>query len=101
VLHLAVASALTLVAALFLRAHRRERVLARRLAALGEELREVSSRLELAEREVARAAVQGEVAEGLLVEKGVADEEDVAAMRARHEPAGSAGYVRFRDGDLH
>jgi hypothetical protein len=101
VLSLAVASAFTLVAALFLRSHRREQALRRRLAGLAGEMRDLSTRLELAEQEVARAAVQGEVAEGLLVEKGVADEDDVEAMRARHDAAGAAGYVRFRDGDLH
>ena len=100
-LHLAVASAFTLVAGLLLRAHRRERALQQRLAGIAEEVRELSTRLELAEQEVARAAVQGEVAEGLLVEKGVADEDDVEAMRARHDAAGASGYVRFRDGDLH
>lgn len=98
-LELAVASAFTLVAALLLRAHRRERAFGRMLAELRGELHELSSRLEAAEQEVVRVAVQGEVAEGLLVEKGVADEEDVEAMRARHGAAGS-GYVRLRDGEL-
>ena len=100
-LPLTVASAFTLVAALFLRAHRRERALDQRLAGMAEDLRELGARLEMAEQDVARAAVSGEVAENLLVEKGVADEEDVEAMRARHELDGASGYVKFRDGDLH
>ena len=100
-LPLTVASAFVLVAALFLRARRRERALELRVAGLADELRDLSARLEMAEQDVARAAVSGEVAENLLVEKGVADEEDVEAMRARHELDGGSGYVRGRDGDLH
>ena len=100
-LSLTVASAFVLIAALFLRARRHERALEQRVAELAQELRDVSARLELAEQDVARAAVSGEVAENLLVEKGVADEEDVEAARARHELDGQSGYVKGRDGDLH
>jgi hypothetical protein len=101
VILLVVASAFVLVAALLLRAHRRERALAERIAGMASELRDLGARLAATEDEVGRAVAQGEIAENLLVEKGVADEDDVEAMRARHDAAGSSGYVRLRDGDLH
>jgi len=101
VIVIVVASAFALMAALLVRAHRRERAMARRIAGLADEVRELGSRLAAAEDQVGRAIAQGEVAENLLVEKGVADEEDVEAMRARQDAVTASGYVRFRDGDLH
>ena len=94
-------SAFAVVAALLVRAHRREVEMTRRIAGLADELRELASRLAAAEDQVGRAITQGEVAENLLVEKGVADEDDVEAMRARQDAVTASGYVRFRDGDLH
>lgn len=94
-------SALAAMAALLVRAHRREREMAARISGLADELRELASRLAAAEDQVGRAITQGEVAENLLVEKGVADEDDVEAMRARQDAVSASGYVRFRDGDLH
>jgi len=94
-------SAFAAVTALVVRAHHREREMARRIAGLADEVRELASRLVAAEDQVGRAITQGEVAENLLVEKGVADEDDVEAMRARQDAVSASGYVRFRDGDLH
>jgi hypothetical protein len=58
--------------------------------------------VDAAEADVAHACTQADIAESLLVEKGVADE-DVEATRRRFNSGddGGQGYVRVRDGDLH
>jgi DNA-binding NarL/FixJ family response regulator len=68
---------------------------------LAEKLRELSTRLEATEQEVARAAMQADVAELVLLDKGVADEEDIEALRRQFEEQSQGAYVRDRDGNLH
>jgi hypothetical protein len=77
------------------------RALGRERAAFGERLRDLAARLEAAEQEIARAALGAEVAESVLLEKGVADEEDLESARRQIEISVEAGYDRERDGDLH
>lgn len=96
---LALAACLLLSAAV-LGLLRRERSRAVELDALAREVRELSQRLEAAEQDVARAQLQADVAESLLVEKGVADEEDVAEIRSRFDDDADA-YLPARDGDRH
>lgn len=92
---LATATAMAFAALEAVRAARRE---ARDLA---EKMRELSARLEATEQEVARAAMQADVAELVLLDKGVADEEDIAALRRQFEEQSQGAYVRDRDGSLH
>jgi hypothetical protein len=66
---------------------------------LAERVRELSVRLDATEHDAASAVARADVAESVLLEKGVADEDDLEAARARS--GGEAGYVRGRDGDLH
>lgn len=78
----------------------RERVLAAEVSALGDRVQELSARVEAAEADVAHAVTQAEIAESVLLEKGVADEDDIEAVRRRFDsdapaPAGE------RDGELH
>ncbi len=101
VLLLAAAAALVSTAACAGAALRRERALAADVAALAENVRALSSRLDSAETGVAEAAVSGGVAESLLLEKGIADEEDLEEVRRRFDGESGPGYVRARDGDLH
>lgn len=91
--------AVALCTALAAVAVRRIRELASEVQALEDRVRELSVRLEAAEQDAASALAQADVAESVLLEKGVADEEDLEAARARS--GGEAGYVRGRDGDLH
>jgi hypothetical protein len=77
---------------------RRERALVAELATVRARLDELTARLDGAEQDVARALTQAEIAESVLVEKGVADEEDLEAMRERFGP--ERDYVRERDGEL-
>jgi outer membrane murein-binding lipoprotein Lpp len=92
------ATAVVLVAAALLGLIRRERARAAELDALAGQVRELSTRLESAEQDLARVQTQADVAESLLVEKGVADEEDVAEVRRRFDAGDDS---RPRDGDLH
>jgi len=62
---------------------RRERALARELEALHERLQELSLRLEAAEQDAAEAHAQSAVNECLLLEKGIADEDEVEDARRR------------------
>jgi hypothetical protein len=80
---------------------RRVRSLAGEVSALGERVKELSARLESTEVDAANALAQADVAETVLLDKGVADEEDLEAARARFGAPEAAGYVRTRDGDLH
>jgi len=95
---LAALATTTAIAALALEAVREARREARDLA---EKVRELSARLEATEQEVARAAMQADVAELVLLDKGVADEEDIEALRRQFEEQSQAPYVRDRDGHLH
>jgi len=96
-----VLGALVVVAAALVGLVRRERAHASRLDALAGRVHELSQRLEAAEGDVARVQTQADVAESLLVEKGVADEEDVEAVRRRFDVDSGAEQSRPRDGELH
>ncbi len=84
---------------------RRDRRLRGELSMVHEHMRELAARVEAAEADVAHAVTQAEVSESLLLEKGIADEEDIEAARRRFdggEPsASSSRYVPGRDGGLH
>jgi len=101
---LALSASLAMVAAGFTRMLWRERRLTGELTGLSERIRELSARVEAAEADVAHAVSQAEITEGLLLDKGIADEEDLEAARRRYdggEPsASSSRYVPERDGDL-
>jgi C4-dicarboxylate-specific signal transduction histidine kinase len=94
-----------LVAAAWTVFRRRERRLTSEVGELNERIRELSARVEAAEADVAHAVTQAEISESLLLEKGIADEEDIEAARRRFdggEPAApSSGYIPGRDGGLH
>ncbi len=75
--------ALALLAALSLELVRRLRALAREVAALTERVRELGARLAAAEQDSAAALAQAGVAECVLLDKGVFDEEDLEEARAR------------------
>lgn len=92
-------AALALLTALVATLVRRIRALEGELDGLSGLVAELSARLEAAERDAANALAQADVAESVLLDKGVADEEDLEAARARSGTEG--GYVRGRDGDLH
>ncbi len=79
---------------------RRVRGLLADVAALAERLKEVSTRLEAAEQDVAGALARTEVAETVLLDKGLADEEDLEAARRRFGDGHGSAEVRG-DGDLH
>lgn len=95
------AAALLLLASSVAHLLRRERALVAELDRLGEHVRELSARLSATEQDVVQAVTQAEVAESVLLEKGVADEDDLEAVRRRFDEPGPQGYVRDRDGDLH
>ena len=79
----------------------RERALATQVAALGERVSELSARVEAAEADVAHAVTQAEIAEGVLLEKGVADEDDIEAVRRRFDADDPGAGAGDRDGELH
>jgi hypothetical protein len=80
---------------------RRERALVAEVRALAERVRELSTHVEAAEADVAHAVTQTEIAESLLLEKGVADEEDIEEVRRRFGGEGPvADDVRGRE-ELH
>ncbi len=93
------------MAAGWTRFHRRERRLTGEVNELTERIRELAARVEAAEADVAHAVTQADVTETLLLDKGIADEDDIEAARRRFdggEPAASSSrYVPGRDGDLH
>ncbi len=76
------------------RAARVQRVLAGQVGALRRELREVSGRLENAEKSAGDAATRAEVAGNVLLEKGLANEEDLEAARRRFDAPEDAQPVR-------
>ncbi len=87
-------------AAWLLHARHAERARAVELADLAEQVRALAARVDAAEADAAAACAHTDAAETLLVEKGIADEEELAAARRR---AGDedAAYDRARDGELH
>lgn len=74
---------LALLAALAMRWHRRERALQQELAALAGRIDELAARLDASEQEVASALSSSGVAESLLLEKGIADQDELEATRRR------------------
>jgi hypothetical protein len=104
-LAIALSGAVAVVAAGLTWFYGRERRLTAEVNDLTERIRELSARVEATEADVAHAVTQAEIAEGLLLEKGIADEEDIEAARRRFDggdPAASPSrYVPGRDGDLH
>jgi hypothetical protein len=64
-------------------ARRREVALRARLEGLDQRLGQLHLRLEVAEQDLALALSRTGVAEGLLLEKGIADEDEVEDMRRR------------------
>lgn len=93
----AAAAALCLLA---IRLWRRRRDHSAELFALADRVGELSARLEAAEHEVAQAVSHARVAGMLLLEKGIADEDDVEAARRRVDEGG-ASQARHRGGELH
>ncbi len=70
-------------------------------ASLAEQVRGMAARLEAVETEASRTAIRVDVAETVLLEKGVADEEDLEEARRYFEQDGAPRYDRERDGSLH
>lgn len=97
--------AVALMAAGWTRSQRRERRQQGEVNGLAERLRELVARVEATEADVSHAITQAEITETLLLEKGLADEEDLEAARRRFdgdEPgASSSRYLPGRDGELH
>jgi hypothetical protein len=77
---------------------RRTRALLGTVAVLEERVSDLSDRLRVVERDAAGALERTEVAEAVLLDKGLADEEDLEAARRRFD-AEAANAAR--DGDLH
>lgn len=98
---LAVAAVAAAGAAAAITAWRACLALGRERAAFAERLAELAARLEAAEQEIGRAALGAEVAESVLLEKGVADEDDLELARRQLVFSIEPGYDRERDGDLH
>ncbi len=92
--------AVALLAVAVVRLVRRERELVSEMAELDERAKDLGLRLEAAEGEVAQAVTQAEIAENVLLEKGVADEDDIEAVRRRFVADATSGYDRARDGEL-
>ncbi len=91
--------ALALLAALSLELVRRLRALAAEVSALTDRVQDLSTRLETAEHDAASALAQADVAECVLLDKGVFDEDDLEEARARSGVPESP--ARPRDGELH
>ncbi len=86
------------------RLRRRVGLLSTQVEAMGERLRDLGERVDAAQADVAHAVTQSGIAESLLVEKGIADEEEVEALRRRFDEdddGGPAAYEPERDGVLH
>jgi hypothetical protein len=90
--------AFALVAALSFQLVRHLRALAADLDELAERVRQLSTRLDATEQDAANALAQADVAESVLLDKGVADEDDLEAARAR---SSATDHARPRDGELH
>ncbi len=94
------ATALAALAAVSFLLARRVRGLLADVRELSERSRELSARLEAAEQDVSRALARTEVAEAVLLDKGLADEDDLEAARRRFGADVTAAAVRGED-DLH
>jgi hypothetical protein len=70
-------------------------------AGMAEQVRGMAARLEAVETEASRSALRIDAAETVLLEKGVADEEDLEEARRYFEQSTSQRYDRDRDGSLH
>ena len=70
---------------------RRVRGLAGDAAELSARVQELTARLDAAEHDVAAAVGRTEVAETVLLDKGLADEEDLEAARRRFDEASGEG----------
>jgi hypothetical protein len=68
---------------------------------LADQMRGIAARIESVEAEVCRTALRADVAETVLIEKGVADEEDLEETRRYFEQNVPSRYDRQRDGSLH
>ena len=90
----------------------RDRKYRSQLRSVEERMRELTARVEAAEADVAHAVTSADISESLLVEKGIADEEDIEAVRRRFDggdatttatssPSTPSRYVPGRDGGLH
>jgi hypothetical protein len=101
---LALSALLVPAAVVITRLRRRVGLLSAQLEAMGERVRDLCERVDAAQADVAHAVTQSGVAESLLVEKGIADEEEVEALRRRFDEddeGAPAAYEPERDGDLH
>jgi hypothetical protein len=78
---------------------RRVRGLLAETARLSERADQLERRLEAAEHDVAGALSRTEIAETVLLDKGLADEEDLEAARRRF--GDEAALDARRDGELH
>lgn len=96
-------AALAVSAVTIVRLRRREQVLTAEVAALGERVRDLAERVEAAQADVAHAVTQSGITESLLVEKGIADEEEIEALRRRfdEDEGEPPPYEPERDGGLH
>lgn len=94
------AAALAALAAVSFLLARRVRGLLADVRELSERLAELSARLEAAEQDVSGALARTEVAEAVLLDKGLADEDDLEAARRRFGADVAAADVRGED-DLH
>jgi predicted nucleic acid-binding Zn-ribbon protein len=94
---------LALSAVVIVRLRKRERTLTAEVAALGERVRDLTERVEAAQADVAHAVTQSGITESLLVEKGIADEEEIEALRRRfdEDDRDPPPYEPERDGGLH
>jgi hypothetical protein len=68
---------------------------------LAEQVRGIAARIESVEADVSRTALRADVAETVLIEKGIADEEDLEEARRYFEQNTQPRYDRQRDGNLH
>jgi hypothetical protein len=85
---------LALAAAVALAWRRRERAWRHELEALEERVSDLARRLEAAEQGAAEAQAQAVLSEGLLVEKGITDRDEIEELRRR-----LVGGDPSRDGD--
>ena len=97
---LTLAAAVAVLCLVGLRLWRLRRAHAAELSELSDRVAELSARLEAAEHDAAQAVSHARVAGMLLLEKGIADEEEVEAARQRVDESG-ATQVRNRGGELH
>jgi len=68
---------------------------------LSEEVDRLTSRLDEIEQATAHLAVQAEATECVLLDKGIADEQDLESARRSLEAREHPGYLAERDGELH